>query len=398
MQVYGTLDDLPASYHRLFDDMAKANFSTSLPWFRTFVRTAMQEGAALRLYGIETTENDGTVARGLIVAQTPAARRGAVLRDRYIGRRSLSGLTGYQTYLYAPLIRDDDPHFDDILNCLARHLRSERPRWEMIDFAAMDRNARSYDGLARALRAAGYVVRSYPHFMGIFEPTDSQDYAAFIASRTQSSKKQIKNYERKDRKLQARNDYRCQLITDEAGLDEALQDYAAVLEASWKEPDYHPEFLPACIRACAKAGALRLFILYLGDRPAATQLVFLAGRRALFYRTAYDPAFAKDSVGAIVKLRMVQHLLNEDGDIEELDFGRDREAFKKIWGTQERTRCGLLAFNCTTPGGWRGLAEQQMFEMRDWLGRASQPWRTRMQHLRERYGMKSGTAKKKETG
>jgi hypothetical protein len=343
----------------------------------------MQEGTALRLYGVETTAGEAT-ARGLLVAQTPAARRGSILRNRYIGRRTLSGLTGFQTYLFAPLLRDDDPDFDGILDSLAHYLRDERPRWEMIELAAMDGDARSYGGLLRALGTAGYVVRSYPHYLAIFEPTPGKNYAAYLASRPPSARKQIKNYERKERQLSNRYSYRSELISGPAGLEQALKDYAAVLEASWKEKDFHPEFLPACIRASAEAGALRLLTIYLDDKPAATQFVLISGNSALFYRTAYDPAFARDSVGALVHLLIIQHVLDKDQGIEELDFGRDREAFKQTWASNERARLGLIAFDTRTLGGLRGLLEQQLFELRDWIGRASRPLRARLQELRDR--------------
>ena len=386
---YHAFEDLPDDYHRLFEDMAKVSFSFSLPWFLAFARTALQEAAAVRLYGVESAGPEPR-ARALLAAQAPAARRGSVLRNRHIGRRSLSGLTGYQTYLYAPLLRDDDPDYEEILTCLARHLRSERPRWDFIDFSAMDAEAPSYSALMTALRRAGYKVRGYPHFLGLFETTRGQDYAAYLSNRPPSARKQIKNYERKERKLKDRNTFSSELFTSEAGLDQALQDYAAVLDASWKEPDHHPEFLPACMRAAAQAGTLRLGIVYLDGRPAATQLVFLAGGRALFYRTAYDPAFAKESVGAIVKLHMVQHLLDEDRVVDEFDFGRDREAFKKNWASGERTRCGILAFDCRSLGGWRGLTEQGIFEVRDWLGEVSRPLREKLDALRQRRKGKQG--------
>jgi hypothetical protein len=377
VRTYHAFEELPADYHRLLQDMAKVNFSLSLPWFLAFTRTALQEGASVRLYGVESGEHE-VRAHALFVAQTPAARRGSVLVDRHIGCRTLSGLTGYQTYLYAPLLRDDEPDYDGILTCLARHLRDERPRWNFIEFSAMDGEARSYGALMKAFRKAGYTVRSYPHFLGMFETTRGQNYAAYLSARSSSDRKQIKNYERKERKLRERSILRSELFTSEAALDRALKDFAAVLDASWKDPDHHPAFLPACIRAAAQAGALRLAILYLEEAPAAIQLVFLAGRRAVFYRTAYDPAFARESVGAVVKLGMIRHLLDNERDVDEFDFGRDRETFKKTWASQERTRCGILAFDCRTPGGLRGLAEQLAFELRDWLGEISRPLRARL--------------------
>ncbi|WP_227010570.1 GNAT family N-acetyltransferase [Pelagibius marinus] len=382
VRTYRSFEELPGCYAHLLDDMAKINFSFSRAWFLAFARTALQEGATLRLYGVESTHSE-VQARGLFVAQTPAARRGSLLRNRHLGKRTLSGLTGYQTYLFAPLVRDEDPGYEGIFDSLAAHLRGERPQWEVIEFAAMDAEAHSYDVLMAALRRAGFAVRGYPHFLGIFEPTRGQDYDAYLTKRPASARKQIKNYERKERKLRQRNSFKWDLFTSEAGLDQALKDYNAVLEASWKEPDYHPGFLPACIRAAAQAGTLRLGIVYLDGRPAATQLVFLAGQRALFYRTAYDPAFAKVSVGAIGKLRMVQHLLNEDRPVDEFDFGRDRESFKKIWASEERTRCGIIAFNLRTPGGWRGLAEHRLFEWKDWFGEMSRPLRSKLKDLKQ---------------
>jgi Acetyltransferase (GNAT) domain len=392
VKVFSSFDDLPDSYHQLSKDMASVNFSSSLLWFRTFQRTALQEGAALRLYGIESAAHE-PIARGLLVAQTPAARRGSVLRNRRISPRTLSGMTGYQTYLFAPLLREADPDYDEILHCLARHLRSERPRWEMIDFAAMDRDARSFDALVRALSSAGFVVRIYHHFFNVFERTPGVGYAAYLSGRPPSARKHVKNQERQERQLKERFAYRAELITGETGLEQTLKDYAALLAVSWKEPDYHPDFVPACIRASAKAASLRLLMIYLDDKPAATWLVFVAGKRAVFYRTAYDPAYASKSVGRIATSRMVQHLLDED-HVEELDFGRDREAYKKYFASSERVRCGALAFNCTTFGGLRGLAEQLLFELRGWLGRASRPLRARLQELRERRKAHQHSAKK----
>ena len=382
VRTYRSFEELPADYRRLFEDMGGVSFSFSLPWFRAFASTALQENAELRLYGVESGEAE-IRAHGLLVAQTPAARRGSVLRNRHVGRRTLSGLTGYQTYLYAPLLREDDPGYDEILASLARLLRSERPRWELIDFSAMDADERCYGTLAAALHRVGYAVHRYPHFSSIFESTRKLEYADYLERLPQSGRRQLRDYERKERQLQREYSYRVELFRNGKELDQAVSDFASVLEASWKEPDQHPEFLPKCIRAAAQAGALRLMVIYLNDHPTAAQLVFLAGRRAVFYRTAYDPKYAKRSVGGIVKLRMVRHLLGEDR-VDELDLGRDREAYKRFFATNERLRRGILAFDCRTLGGLRSLAAQLAFELYDWLGDTSRPARAKLKALRKR--------------
>src|SRR3546814_4401408 len=53
-RIYRTFAELPADYHRLFDAMAQVNFCFSLSWFLAFAQTALQEDAAIRLYGVET--------------------------------------------------------------------------------------------------------------------------------------------------------------------------------------------------------------------------------------------------------------------------------------------------------------------------------------------------------
>jgi hypothetical protein len=247
----------------------------------------------------------------------------------------------------------------------------------------MDPGARSFSSLIYALGSAGFVVRTYEHFINVFEPTAGRNYAAYLANRPPSARRRIKKYEGKERQLKRSGIYRAEFVNDEVGLERALHDFTAVFEASWKEPDHHPEFLPACMRAAAKVGCLRLATLYIDNKPAATYLVFLAGKKATFYRTAYHPDHAKMGVGALVKLYMIRHLL-DDEDVDEIEFGRDREAYKKIWGSSERVRRGILAFNCRSLGGLLGLTQHLLFELRDWLAGASRPVRARLKELRER--------------
>ena len=59
--MYDSFDELPPGYCRLFDDIAKINLSASLSWFRTFERAAIEEGAALRLYGVEAADAEARI-------------------------------------------------------------------------------------------------------------------------------------------------------------------------------------------------------------------------------------------------------------------------------------------------------------------------------------------------
>src|SRR3546814_20601395 len=134
---------------RLVVAMAQVNFCLSRPGVLAVWQTAREEEPAIRLDGVEAAGPE-PCAHDLLVAQVPVARRGSVLRSRHIGRHTLSVLTGYQTYLYAPLLRDEGPQHDEILDCLARQLRQARPRWAFLEFSPMDAEAPSYGALAAA--------------------------------------------------------------------------------------------------------------------------------------------------------------------------------------------------------------------------------------------------------
>src|SRR3546814_18979163 len=80
-------------------------------------------------------------------------------------------------------------------------MSQEPPRGACLEFAAMDAESPSYGALSAALRLAGYAVRCYTHFLGMSEPTKGLDFAAYVAGRPASARKQIRNYERRERKL-----------------------------------------------------------------------------------------------------------------------------------------------------------------------------------------------------
>src|SRR3546814_12069062 len=84
-RIYRTFAELPADYHRLFDAMAQVNFCFSLPWFLAFAQTALQEDAAIRLYGVEAA-GPAAPRPALLVAPKPAARRRSGLPRRPLGR------------------------------------------------------------------------------------------------------------------------------------------------------------------------------------------------------------------------------------------------------------------------------------------------------------------------
>jgi CelD/BcsL family acetyltransferase involved in cellulose biosynthesis len=88
-------------------------------------------------------------------------------------------------------------------------------------------------------------------------------------------------------------------------------------------------------------GWLRLYVLRLDGRPAASLYGFKYGPVFYFYQSGLDPSFEKQSVGLVIMGLAIQKAIEEGA--EEYDFLHGGESYKFLWarGTRELTRLEL---------------------------------------------------------
>jgi CelD/BcsL family acetyltransferase involved in cellulose biosynthesis len=98
--------------------------------------------------------------------------------------------------------------------------------------------------------------------------------------------------------------------------DSAVQDFHR--EAAWN---------------LLRLGALRMYLLRIGDRPVASFYGFTRGKRAA-YLGGFDPAYKQLSPGMLVVGHAIEEAIREGA--EEVDFLRGREAYKYAWGAEDR--------------------------------------------------------------
>jgi CelD/BcsL family acetyltransferase involved in cellulose biosynthesis len=93
---------------------------------------------------------------------------------------------------------------------------------------------------------------------------------------------------------------------------------------------FHREFT----RLALERDWLRLFVLSIGNRPAASVYAFLYGGKALYYQAGVDPEFNSQSVGLVALALWARDAITEGA--RELDFLHGDETYKSLWASQTR--------------------------------------------------------------
>lgn len=349
-KLYKDLNALPAGYTALFEAAGGESFYASRPWFQTLADTTRETGDELYLYGLE--QEGAETALGLLVARSGAgAAAGLPAGDS----RSLAGFSTMYTTQFLPVIHPNAVTPEKAAEGFARAMAAQRPAWRSLNFESLDPADAFFPAFETALRRAGFVVQSYAHFGNWYEGTEGDSLESFMARRPSVLRNTVK---RKGRKLEKMDEVRFEILTggkdsDDTDLDRAMDAYDAIYANSWKEPEPFPDFTRRLVHEAAAAGALCLGTVYLGERPAASQIWIIAGGRATIFKLAYDEEFKKLSAGSVLTVRVLEHVMTHNRVVE-VDYGRGDDAYKKQWLSERRERRGLLAFNPRTLQGALG--------------------------------------------
>ena len=344
-KLYKDLNALPAGYSALFEATAQKSFYASRPWFETLAETTREAGDELYLYGLEQEDQDAAV--GLLVARSGAGAAAGLPAGT---SRSLAGFSTMYTTHFLPLIHPSAVTPQAAAEGFAQALTAAQPAWHSLNFESLDPSEPFFSAFEAALRKAGFVVQSYAHFGNWYESTEGDSLESFMARKPSALRNTVK---RKGRKLEKMEDVRFEILTEGDGLDAAMDAYDAIYANSWKEPEPFPDFTRRLVHEAAAAGSLCLGTVYLGDRPAASQIWIVAGGRATIFKLAYDEEFKKLSAGSVLTVKILDHVL-ANGQIVEVDYGRGDDAYKKQWLSERRERRGIIAFNPRTLQGALG--------------------------------------------
>ncbi len=342
LTVHADLDTLPQASALLFAGGEKRFFFDSRTWYRALIAAALPE--------------DG--APCFVVCHS--AGRPLVLfpMQSHHDRRSLRSLTAPYTCLHRPLIAPGaEPA---VLHEAGRVFARFCQCWPTVRLDALDPACPGLAPLLAGAARGGLVAQHFDHFGNWHEPVAGLTWDRYFAGRPGTLRETIR---RKLRRAEADLATDFELVATSTNVEHAIDAYETVYARSWKSPEPFARFSACMIREAALAGVLRLGILRRAGRPVAVQVWVLTNGTATLLKLAHDETFKPLSPGTVLTAMMIRELLDREG-VDELDFGRGDDAYKRLWASRRRQRVGVMLFNPRRRQGVAALARHLLGRVR----------------------------------
>jgi CelD/BcsL family acetyltransferase involved in cellulose biosynthesis len=197
-----------------------------------------------------------------------------------------------------------------------RFLAEQRDYWDLLDLQELRCGSALLDGWASEACSVCPVLdlRTFP---------DCMDHKHRIDVRRARSK------------LSKRPDLQFQTANSET-LSRCMDEFFCLHEIRWGSMGEElRQFHEDVSNRFLKTGHLRLSLLRIGGRAVAAIYAFVCGKTLYCYLSGFDPAVAKLSPGAVLLAWVIEQAL-ADG-MEEVDFLRQPESYKYLWGARDRT-------------------------------------------------------------
>lgn len=316
-------------YQIMQDRLPGVSFDQSAIWFKAFIgHVAQDEGEVICYCALNAQQEP--------ICLMPMWRKG----------RMLTSLSNYYTTRFEPLLLSGND-IKTTLGMLISGIAQQRPSWGVVDLNPLDAASDLYPYIINGFKANGFWPRPYFRFANWYLEVAGRSFEQYWASVPSTLRNTL---ERKKRKLAREASYQLRMVDNIQDLAEVMADYEEVYEASWKGGESHPDFIRGIMQQFAKAGLLRLGLLYIQDKPVAAQLWFVKGDTASIFKLAYAERFEKYSVGSILTEYLMRHVIDVD-KVQVVDFLSGDEPYKKDWMSHRRERVGLRAFNLRTLRG-----------------------------------------------
>jgi CelD/BcsL family acetyltransferase involved in cellulose biosynthesis len=223
-----------------------------------------------------------------------------------------------------------DAAYDALCTQLADQNCDEIELWGLMD------SSPTRDRIKAFAAQNGYTVEEIPEAVSprLDLPPTWDEYLASLG------KKDRHELRRKIRRLyESGNSIDFEVLSSQADVVAAMDDFLKLHTESRQDKTEFmtPEmesFFRRMASALAAEGLIKLFMLRVNGKPAATVLCFDAGSHLYMYNSGYDPSFSGLSVGLVSKALVLQWAI-ENG-MTGLDFLRGDEPYKYDLGAKDQ--------------------------------------------------------------
>jgi len=242
---------------------------------------------------------------------------------------------------------------DEAFDALWAAILKARSKWDVLQFSQLPSDSPTHSQIARLADAGSYATTLWQSDVSPYVELKS-DWNAYLQGRNAKLKSNLRN---RLNRLSQLGEVSLEVISDREAVQSA-RDHALNLEASgWKreagtaihsDPSVERFYTLLADRA-AENGWLRLLFLTVNGRRIATAYASLYEDRLSFFKTGYDPEYAK-----YAPFKLLTYFAIRDGfagDLREVDFLGDAEPWKLEWTDTTRPHDWLFVFG-HSPRAW----------------------------------------------
>jgi CelD/BcsL family acetyltransferase involved in cellulose biosynthesis len=242
---------------------------------------------------------------------------------------------------------------DEAFEALWGALMKARSKWDVLQFSQLPGDSPTHEHIGRLAARGSYSTTLWQSDASPYLELSS-DWNAYLQGRNAHLKQNLRNRLSRLSKL---GEVGLEVISDRVAIRSA-REQALQLEASgWKreagtsicsDPNVRHFYTVLAERAAAE-GWLRLLFLTVNGRRIATSYASRYQDRLSFFKTGYDPDFAK-----YAPFKLLTYFTIRDGfsaGLREVDFLGDAEPWKLEWTSQIRPHDWLFVFG-HNPRGW----------------------------------------------
>ncbi|MDJ0941103.1 MAG: GNAT family N-acetyltransferase, partial [Woeseiaceae bacterium] len=228
-------------------------------------------------------------------------------------------------------------------------VRANRGRWSAVRLVCYPRTRAVSDASDRSLRERKVHWHEYcPEQRASIAPSSvPADYLE-----KQLSRRSLRNLRRKKRQLESMGEYEWRFVPSAEVGERTIAEFLRLEDLGWKGHEGssliatpgHQRFFEEMITKLAARGQVFFTEILLDGEVIASTSNLMSGRSGFAFKLGWDPAYARQSIGILNELELIEHMPTYLADIDHMDSGAMPGSFMEdLWSGRDTLSGGYYA-------------------------------------------------------